>query len=252
MATENETIPIHILQELGLTTKELYQKNLEHFTKEARQRDEIVEGYFGKEGLAKLIEEIVSELGMPKNQDIAILDLGAGTGTFLIPVVKKLGISRVFALDATPKMLEYFEKKMETENNGIRYTSIVGDMEQIARSLELNRKMRQLEIPEKFDLVLSTLAFHHVPNTEKIIEGITRVLAPGGRAVIVDIIYNEQMGSNASDEHAHEGFKIDELRNLARKYFEDVNIRIAPVTCKDTESCVEVEVFIMKLENPIL
>ncbi len=245
----DEAIAIRILQTLGLTTKDLYKKNLEHFTEEARKRDEIVEGYFGKEGLSKLIEEISKELGSSERK--TILDLGAGTGTFLIPVAKRLSVAQIFALDATPKMLEYFEKKMQQQSIEIKHASIIGDMEQIARSLELNRELRKLELPEKFDLVLSTLAFHHVPNTEKIIEGITHVLSPNGRAVIVDIVFNEQMNSKSSEEHAHEGFKLEELRELATKYFENVNIRVPSIKCKDSESCVETEVFIMKLEKPI-
>ena len=79
-------------------------KEVEHFTiKEARKRDKIVIGYFGRKGVNLIIKTLMNLLfaspQLPTNAKV--LDVGAGTGFF---PVKIAGIKNANILDLTRKI----------------------------------------------------------------------------------------------------------------------------------------------------
>lgn len=95
----------NILSLLGLTNAELFQQNVDHFTnKEGSKRDQIVNDYFGVDGMRILIDELYTSLKGDK--DLSLVDLGVGTGTFLVPILERLSVNEIICFDATPKMLE--------------------------------------------------------------------------------------------------------------------------------------------------
>ena len=74
------------MNKLGFDNHDLLLQNVEHFTtKEGAQRDQIVENYFGIEGMHILIDELKQSLDGSENH--SLIDLGAGTGTFLVPIL---------------------------------------------------------------------------------------------------------------------------------------------------------------------
>lgn len=234
-----------ILNELGLTTSKLGQLNVEHFTdNEGNKRDEIVRQYFGDDGVSELIDQITSNF--TKSAD-TLMDLGSGSGTFLHPVATELEIPHVVAFDATPKMLELTKNKFAEHNGTV--STVVGDMEQITKSLELNSKLDPV-IPKKFTHILSTLALHHVPNIDAVLQGIANHLKSGGNAIIIDAVLSETSGMEPSEEHAHNGFDLNELQNLAEKYFGKVSIDILSVKCQESKSSSPTELFILNATQP--
>lgn len=242
----------HIITALGLDNDALFLRNVEHFSeKEGTNRDQIVEGYFGTDGLEDLYTEIVQALqGTHTDPDIQhFIDLATGTGTFLFPIMERLKINRAVVFDATPKFLEIidqkaFDKKIQT---------VIGDLEQIRFSLELNQRNRQLNLPDKYDRVLSTLALHHIPDTQAVLTGIADILTDQGVAVIVDMILDENPGSDwiPDPTHAHHGFRMAELTQQAKILFDKVTIRELPVKCVDS-SCDSrgSGIFLLTLESP--
>jgi ubiquinone/menaquinone biosynthesis C-methylase UbiE len=108
------------------------------------------------------------------HKDSRILDLGCGTGTLAILIKKAFPDSLVFGLDADAKVLEIARQKTLRDSLILKLDEGMSDM---------------LPYPDcSFDLVVSSLVFHHLGTEEKIrsLEQIFRVLTPGGGLIIAD------------------------------------------------------------------
>lgn len=211
-----------------------------YFTeKEAEKRDEIVLGYFGEEGIEKIVSLIVRcILSRPVKEDMNILDIGAGSGFFTVRIAERIWErfpdASLYAMDITPAMLSIIRRK----SNKIK--TFIGIAENIVGSIEYAR--RYLDIPKKFDVIYSTLTLHHCQDVEKVFKSINQALGEGGIAVIIDICkhpyeeFREEMGD------IHLGFDPTEVREIAKKYFKMANSYVIPgLRCE--ESCRSVEMF---------
>ncbi|MCH8907762.1 MAG: class I SAM-dependent methyltransferase [Candidatus Heimdallarchaeota archaeon] len=233
-----------IRSKLGLDHVKLIQQNVEHFTEnEGAMRDSIVESYFGKDGLEFLISLIVENLPLGNS----LLDLGVGTGTFFYPITARTKALQSYGLDATPRMLELFAEK-NTELK-LDVDVILGDMEQISLSLEVNRKERDIQIPKKFSSIVSTLALHHIPDTEAVFREVSTLVEDDGTVIFVDSI-DESDDSTPDPEHAHSGFKSAKLVELAKRYFTQVDLQILDLICGDS-SCDSFgnQMFLLKMQK---
>jgi ubiquinone/menaquinone biosynthesis C-methylase UbiE len=138
-------------------------------------------------------------------------DLGCGTGetsAALAPFVKQ-----VIAVDASAQMLQAARKRLQPFEN-----------------IELRRG--DLEALPIDDAVLNAatlmLVLHYVPEPERALSEVARVLKPGGRFILVDMLphdrdsYRQQMG------HVWLGFAEDQVARM----FEDAGfgkVRIVPL-----------------------
>lgn len=104
-----------------------------------------------------------------------VLDVGCGTGTLAIAAARAAPDVRVTGLDADSSILARARKK--TVESGLE--------------IEFDQGMSTtLPYPDaSFDLVLSTLFFHHLPDDAKhrTAAELVRVLRPGGRLVVGDL-----------------------------------------------------------------
>lgn len=105
----------------------------------------------------------------------AVLDVGCGTGTVALLAKKKVGPKgRVDGVDASPDMVSRAAAKADRAGAEVRFS---------------NATAQQLPYKDgEFDVVLSTLMFHHLPKAGRTAFGreALRVLKPGGRWFIVD------------------------------------------------------------------
>lgn len=105
-----------------------------------------------------------------------VLDVGCGTGSLAIAVKAKAGATAdVHGIDAAPEMIEVASRKAARRKVDVRFQ--VGLIEDIP-------------FPDgQFDLALSTLMLHHLPDDLKRtgFAEIRRVLKPGGRFLAVDL-----------------------------------------------------------------
>lgn len=103
-----------------------------------------------------------------------VLDLGCGTGTLAIMVKRAEPAAEVVGLDADPEILERAGEKADAAGVSIRFDD------------GLSNKLPHPDA--SFDLVLSSLFFHHLAPADKLETGeeIARVLKPGGRLHIAD------------------------------------------------------------------
>lgn len=104
-----------------------------------------------------------------------VLDLGCGTGTLAIAAGRATPGARLTGLDADPAILRRARSKATSAGVGIRFD------EGMSTALPY--------ADDSFDLVLSTLFFHHLPDDAKreTAHEISRVLRPGGRLVVGDV-----------------------------------------------------------------
>jgi len=246
-----------IVTQLDLSTNKIFQLNIDHFTEEEGSgRDELVLQYFGKTGFDDLVQRIVESF--EDTDPSSLIDLGSGSGTFLLPVVNSLNPEIFVAFDATEFMLDLVKQKHETwkletklgTNKKRNFYPVIGDMEQIERSLVVNRQYLP-DLPRSYAMVLSTLAIHHIPDTEEVLRGMTTIMKPDGKGIIIDAILSETSHMEDSPEHAHRGFVPDDLVALARKYFGHVRIHELAIKCKESASRDGTDLFMLELKEPI-
>jgi SAM-dependent methyltransferase len=135
-------------------------------------------------------------------------DLGCGTGQVAASLAPF--VSRVVAVDGSAAMLQAARRRLHGLEN-----------------VDLRRgELEALPIDDaRLDTATLMLVLHHLPEPEKAMSEVARVLKPGGRVVLVDMLphdrenYRQQMG------HVWLGFGEEHTRRLWDSAgFEDVRI----------------------------
>lgn len=132
--------------------------------------------------------------------DAVVADLGCGTGDAAIRLAPYVG--RIIAVDREPSMLAAARRRMDQFDN-IEFRQ--GDI---------------FDLPLKdgeADLVVMMLVLHHLDGPERALAGVARVLAAGGRALVVDMVSHDRTSYQHTMGHRHLGFSEAELRALAAK-----------------------------------
>lgn len=148
-------------------------------------------------------QHIIQNLNL--NNEQIVLEIGTGTGEFAIEVSHYC--KKVIAIDVSPKMLEYAQKKalgankknIEFVNAGFLTFSWQG---------------------EPFDAIISQIALHHVPDIWKIIaiQNIYKMLKDGGKFFLRDVIFSFNLNDYEKFftvlTHADEFFHGNEVSRL--------------------------------------
>jgi ArsR family transcriptional regulator len=180
-------------------------KSQEFFSSSAGQWDRLRDELFG----ARFHLAALAALAEP---DWVVGDLGCGTGQVSAAIAPF--VARVIAVDASAAMLQAAKKRLHAFDN-----------------VDLRRgELEALPIDDaRVDAATLMLVLHHVPEPERALAEVARILKPGGRAVIVDMVphdresYRQQMG------HVWLGFSDDHLRRISSGAgFEDVRIVVLP------------------------
>jgi ArsR family transcriptional regulator len=193
---------------LQTTLSERRTKSQEFFSSSAGQWDRLRDELFGD-------RVHLAALGALVDGDAVVGDLGCGTGQ----VSAALGpfVARVIAVDSSAAMLQAAKKRLAGLDN-----------------IDLRRgELEALPIDdERLDVAVLMLVLHHTPEPEKALSEVSRVLRPGGRVIVGDMLphdresYRQQMG------HVWLGFSEEHMsRMLSEAGFEKVRIvALAPDT----------------------
>jgi ubiquinone/menaquinone biosynthesis C-methylase UbiE len=194
---------------LHATLAERRTKSQEFFSSSAAQWDRLRDELFGE-------RFHLAALAALADAAWTVGDLGCGTGQVsaaLAPFVE-----RVIAVDASAAMLQAAKKRLHDFDN-----------------VDLRRgELEALPIDDaQLDATTLMLVLHHVPEPERALAEVARVLKPGGRLIVVDMLphdreaYRQQMG------HVWLGFADGHIRQmLAETGFEEVRVVPLPSDAK--------------------
>jgi ubiquinone/menaquinone biosynthesis C-methylase UbiE len=141
-----------------------------------------------------LADAVLSRLTL--GQNFVAMDYGAGTGLVTLRIQPLVG--RVVAADTSPGMLAVLQSKITAaglRNVDVRLWNVEED-----------------PLPaERFDVVVSTMTFHHLRDIPGVLKRFHELLAPGGQIAVGDL------DCEAGDFHAdpagvwHFGFDRDDF-----------------------------------------
>jgi len=121
--------------------------------------------------------------------DETVVDFGCGAGIDVILAAHKIGPGgKVVGIDFTPQMIERTKQAIEEAD--------------LTRMVELRvSDMGRLELPNDFaDVVISNCVINLCPDKEAVYREAFRILKPGGRVAISDIVYTEKINPHI-EEH---------------------------------------------------
>jgi len=127
--------------------------------------------------------------------DMEVLDFGCGTGLVslcILPYVKK-----ITGVDGSEGMVSVFQEKIKANN--------------IPNCSAVYFHSEQSFLPpgeHSYDLIITTMTFHHIKDIRKVLGEFFSVLKPGGQVCIIDL--EKEDGSFHEDPAAgavHEGFE---------------------------------------------
>jgi ubiquinone/menaquinone biosynthesis C-methylase UbiE/DNA-binding transcriptional ArsR family regulator len=179
-------------------------KSQEFFSSAAGQWDRVRDELFGD-------RFHLAALGGFMRPEWTVADLGCGTGELSAAVAPF--VSRIVAIDGSTAMLNAAKKRLHgVDNVDLRR----GDLEALPMGNAI------------VDAATVMLVLHHVAEPSKALSEAARVLKPGGRIVIVDMLphdreaYRQQMG------HVWLGFAENQIRQMMADAKFDA-VRIVPL-----------------------
>ena len=195
---------------LQATIAERRTKSQEFFSSSAGQWDRVRDDLFGD-------RFHLAALAAFAQGDWTVGDLGCGTGQ--VSAALAPFVARVIAVDGSAAMLQAAKKRLQPFGN-----------------VELRRgDLEALPIDEALlDAATLMLVLHHVTEPARALAEVARVLKPGGRLILVDMLphdrehYRQQMG------HVWMGFSNEQTKKLLRDCG-FTNSRVVPIAA-DTKA----------------
>jgi ubiquinone/menaquinone biosynthesis C-methylase UbiE/DNA-binding transcriptional ArsR family regulator len=179
-------------------------KSQEFFSSSAAQWDRLRDDLFGERFHLGAFPAFA-------DPEWSVGDLGCGTGQMtaaLAPFVR-----RVVAVDASAAMLQAAKKRLQHFDN-----------------VDLRRgELEALPIDDaRLDAATLALVLHHLPEPGRALNEVSRVLKPGGRVLIIDMLPHDRESYRHQMGHIWLGFSDEHLRRiLADAGFS--RIRIVPL-----------------------
>ncbi|MBU3666111.1 MAG: metalloregulator ArsR/SmtB family transcription factor [Chthoniobacterales bacterium] len=143
---------------------------------------------------------------------MVIADLGAGEGTLSQLLARTA--KKVIAIDSSPAMVEFGSKL--AADHGLK---------------NLEYRLGEIEAPPikagAVDLALFSQALHHAASPGKALSAAHRILKPGGRLLVLDLLSHSFEQARTLYAHVWLGFSEVELMRLIEKAgFKDVEVSV--------------------------
>jgi len=199
-----------------MTSTQLTKLDAAHFDTKARQWDE--NPVFRERGL-KIAEAI--RKAVPLHRQMNALDYGCGTGLLSFPLKDELGA--ILMADSSSGMLDVVNEKIAAQG--------VSNMTTLQLDLLADPPPAQ-----RFELIVTSMTLHHVPDTDHILRIFHDVLKPGGYLCIADL--DQEDGSfHGPEVDVHHGFdRADLSRRAAQAGFADTQFQTVFSIAKEHET----------------
>ncbi|KAK6505752.1 hypothetical protein TWF481_007644 [Arthrobotrys musiformis] len=179
-----------------------------------------------KSALAAILERIPS-LSLDNPNKPKLLDLGTGTGLLSLPLSPYT--STILSIDPSPTMISHLTSKLPKETNITPLCALISSpSDPILNS-------------QKFDIIVSNLVLHHVPDIKQFINLTNGLLNPGGVICLTDF---EDTGPESRKFHPEDKMDGVERHGLVREEmvgllndagFADVKVEVGWVMRKQVE-----------------
>ena len=199
-----------------MTPTQPAQLDATHFDSKARQWDD--NPVFQERGL-KIAQAI--RQAVPLDRHMSAFDYGCGTGLLSFPLKDELGA--ILLADSSSGMLDVLAGKIAAQG--------VTNMTPVKLDLLSDPPPAQ-----HFDLIVTSMTLHHVPDTDHILRVFHDLLKPGGYLCIADL--DQEDGSfHGIEIDVHHGFDRTDLgRHTADAGFSDVQFQTVFSIAKERES----------------
>ena len=199
-----------------MTTTQPTKLDAAHFDSKARQWDD--NPVFRERGL-KIADAI--RKAVPLNKHMSALDYGCGTGLLSFPLKDELGA--ILAADSSSGMLDVLAGKIAAQG--------VPNMTPMKLDLLADPPPAQ-----RFDLIVTSMTLHHVPDTDHILRLFHDLLQPGGYLCIADL--DQEDGSfHGIEVDVHHGFDRADLGlRTAQAGFSDIQFQTVFSIAKERET----------------
>lgn len=150
-----------------------------------------------------------------------VLEYGAGTGLVSQQLADHAG--PLTLADPSAGMRDVMHAKVET--GALPATARVWDLDLSEGSLP----------DERFDLIVTVMTLHHIPDLAPVLDGFARLLDDGGHLCVVDLVKEDgSFHAGHHDFHGHHGFDTGDLSaRLASAGFTDVRVEQVYDVVKD-------------------
>ncbi|KAK4223002.1 S-adenosyl-L-methionine-dependent methyltransferase [Podospora fimiseda] len=161
---------------------------------------------------------ILSRLG-PSLSSLDILDLGCGTG--LLSLALSSSVRSVTSIDAAQGMVDVLSSKLEAPDAPKNIRAVCILLENPNDPILSTDPVTGAQEPQakKFDLVVSHLVLHHIPDLSAFLKTIHGVLKPGGQVMLTDF---EDFGPEARRFHPESKMDGVERHGIKRTEIEGV------------------------------
>lgn len=160
------------------------------------------------------------EVTLSPNMDV--LDFGCGTGLLALQLLPHVG--SVTGADNSPAMLEVLAGKIAAQRPHNVHTQFV-DFERGAHATG------------QYDLIVSSMVTHHVPDTAALFKEWLRLLKPHGQVAFADLDTEDGAFHGDNTGVFHLGFDRDALRDLLQSAgFTEMRATTATIVRKEIES----------------
>jgi ubiquinone/menaquinone biosynthesis C-methylase UbiE/DNA-binding transcriptional ArsR family regulator len=180
-------------------------KSQEFFASAAGNWDRLREGLFGDTFYLWAVLGLI-------DPNLTVGDLGCGTGQLTETVAPY--VKQVIAVDSSPDMLDAARARIVAARNvDLRQ----GDLENLPLAAG------------ELDVAMLSLVLHYSPAPPKALAEVGRVVRPGGRVLVVDMLPHEREEYQQQMGHVWLGFSEKQIsRFLAGAGFSDVRVRALP------------------------
>ncbi|KAB8238236.1 class I SAM-dependent methyltransferase [Aspergillus alliaceus] len=164
------------------------------------------------------LQPLIQKLSDEKKSTLDVLEVGCGTGLLSVRVAPL--VHEIVAVDTAEGMIEMLKRKTtqpDTPKNILPICKLLEDPEDPA--LPPSGEQNPAGARRKFDLALSHLVLHHIPDLRPFLRMLLGCLKPGGRIALTDF---EDFGPEAIKFHPPSKLEGVERHGIPRQWMEDL------------------------------